>query len=86
MVSDAPPEYTSAVSIKFTPASRAISTKRRASAVSSWPQRASAAAPPKFAVPSAMIETLRPDLPRVLYSIAFLRFLSPKLQGLNHLA
>ncbi len=59
--SDSPFVYTSAVSMKFTPASRAAATMRPASA--------SSVRSPNIIVPRQMGATLRPLLPRFRYSM-----------------
>src|SRR5208283_1364400 len=60
----------SAVSNRFTPASRQISTSRVASATSLAPQaRKNSLPPPKVPVPKLSTGTLNPDRPRSRYSM-----------------
>src|SRR5690606_13483083 len=67
-VSDAPSEYTSALSKKLTPASSAMSSRRRASSAPVSPQAEnSGPLPPKVPTPKPSADTLRPDAPRERY-------------------
>src|SRR5215467_2023112 len=69
--SDMPFEYTSAVSKRFTPASRQMSTSRVASATSELPQALkNSLPPPNVPVPKERTGTSKPDEPNCLYSIA----------------
>src|SRR5215468_3889911 len=68
--SDRPAEYTSAVSIRLTPASRHMSTWRRASSTSVDPTFANGPVPPNVIVPIVSTEILRPELPSARYSTA----------------
>src|SRR5262245_11545472 len=68
--SDWPVEYTSAVSIRLTPASRHMSTWRRASCTSVDPTFANAPVPANVIVPMVSTEIFRPELPSVRYSTA----------------
>src|SRR5690348_399628 len=67
--SDAPQEYTSAVSKRFTPASRLIATSSRASPTCVLPVSAKAPFPPNVIVPSVNGEIISPELPSVRYFI-----------------
>src|SRR5215469_12743579 len=67
--SASPPEYTSAVSIRFTPASRHMSTWRRAPLASVAPTARNPPRPPKVIVPSVSADTRRPLRPSWRYSI-----------------
>src|SRR5215510_3822959 len=68
--SEIPFEYTSAVSKKFTPASRQMSTRRVASATSELPQALkNSVPPPNVPVPKERTGTSKPDEPNCLYSI-----------------
>src|ERR1700733_9449525 len=66
--SASPPEYTSAVSMRLTPASRHMSTWRRASSTPVEPTFANPPVPPKVIVPMVSTEIRSPDLPSVRYS------------------
>src|SRR5215217_1867164 len=67
--SEAPAEYTSAVSIRFTPASRHKSIWRRAPSTSVEPTLANLPPPPKVIVPRVSAETRRPERPSWRYSM-----------------
>src|SRR5580704_7937429 len=64
-----PEEYTSAVSIRLTPASRHMSTWRSASPTSVEPTSANAPVPPNVIVPMVSTDTRRPDRPSARYSM-----------------
>src|SRR6266496_4288842 len=66
--SDWPSEYTSAVSIRLTPASRHMSTWRRASPTSVEPTFANGPVPPNVIVPMVITEIFRPEHPSARYS------------------
>jgi hypothetical protein len=61
--SDSPVEYTSAVSMRLTPASRHMSIWRRAPARSVFPTLAKLPRPPNVIVPRVRAETNNPELP-----------------------
>jgi hypothetical protein len=65
--SASPPEYTSAVSTRFTPASRAIAICSRAPPTSIWPTGVAQPVPPQPIVPSVIVETRRPEEPSCRY-------------------
>src|SRR5258708_8419681 len=68
--SDRPREYTSAVSKRFTPASRQISTRRLAPATSVLPQALkNSLPPPKVPVPNESTGTSKPEEPSCLNSM-----------------
>src|SRR5258708_31668232 len=68
--SDRPREYTSAVSKRFTPASRQISTRRLAPATSVLPQALkNSLPPPKVPVPNESTGTSNPEEPSCLNSM-----------------
>src|SRR5262250_390871 len=68
--SDIPFEYTSAVSKRFTPASRQMSTSRVASATSELPHALkNSLPPPNVPVPKERTGTSKPDEPNCLYSM-----------------
>jgi hypothetical protein len=68
--SEAPAEYTSAVSKSVTPASRQMSTSRRASAASVLPHAPNRGPlPPNVPAPNASAGTFSPDAPSRRYSI-----------------
>src|SRR5580693_3818295 len=64
-----PVEYTSAVSIRLTPASRHMSTWRSASSTSVEPTSANSPVPPNVIVPMVSTDTRRPDRPSARYSM-----------------
>src|SRR5687768_5119381 len=69
--SDAPSEYTSAVSKKLAPASRQMSIRRFASATSLLPHAEnSGPLPPNVPAPKPSTGTLKPELPRKRVSIS----------------
>src|SRR5579872_3120806 len=67
--SASPAEYTSAVSIRLTPASRHMSTWRSASSTSVEPTSANPPAPPNVIVPMVRTDMRRPDRPSARYSM-----------------
>ena len=67
-----PTEYTSAVSIMFTPASSAISICRRAPSRSVAPTLRNLPRPPNVIVPIVSFEMRRPERPSCRYSICVL--------------
>src|SRR4051795_290097 len=67
--SDRPSEYTSAVSNRLTPASRASAIWWRAPSTSIRPTGLAQPVPPNPIVPSVIVEIRRPDRPSCLYSM-----------------
>ena len=67
--SEAPNEYTSAVSIRLMPASSAMSMWRRAPATSVSPTFAKLPCPPKVIVPNVSVDTRSPERPSCRYRI-----------------
>src|SRR3954470_15124798 len=68
--SDRPAEYTSAVSMRLTPASRHMSTWRVPPSTSVLPTLANFSRPPKVMVPRVRADTRSPECPSWRYSIA----------------